>query len=154
MSPLPEKRVRHRSHRDEITVDRIARALYARNPARPSSPVPGLPDNKYPYEHMFAFAQRTLAIRQAQDIYAMFQPYKPMWLSFSEPMFERCLRAGITEHSLEEIDQAIQSQVEAASDERGHYVDIDWGENWSEVEGRVLEALDISEGHYYAEEIG
>lgn len=158
---LPEKRVRHRSRRDEITVERIARTIYHRNPDMLPR-VPGnLTDRILPAREVHWTAARyngsqkwLSAHRAALDIYAMFQPYTIMHAWRAEPMFEKCLRNGITEHSLEDIDRAIQSEIESMTDEEGHYISIDSDRNWSEIEGRVLMHLDINEGHYWAAEIG
>jgi len=150
VSSVPSKRVRHRSDRDEITVEQIARKLYLRNPDTITDSV----TVHWTAAKSFGSERWSLAIRQAQDIYTMFQPYDLMHTDRSTEMFEKCLRNGITEHSLEDIDRAIQSEVESLSDDYGFHYSPDHAPRWSEIQDRVLQRLDINEGHYWAAEIG
>lgn len=153
---LPEKRIRRRSNRDEITVESIAKALYALNPARPSTTkAPGaLPDGTYPMDHVWAQAKRMLAIAQATAVYAMFEPYQPIHTDRSLPMWERIARFDDS-FSFEDIDRAVQNALEGVWERHGRRdVTLDSEPAWSLVESIVLLDLDINEGLYWAGHTG
>lgn len=152
----PEKRIRRRSNRDEITVESIAKKLYELNPATAASKgAEGtLPDGTYPMTHAWAHGKRVLAIKQAKAIYAMFEPYQPIHTYRSLPMWERI--AGFDDSfSFEDIDRAVQNALEGVWEHRGRRdVTLDSEPTWHEVEADVLLALDINEGLYWARYTG
>lgn len=150
MSSVPEKRARHRSQRNEITKLDIARTVYNR---RPDHDATGKAVH-WTAARSFALPNWICACRQAGDIYRMFMPFRPLHENRSLPMFEKCVSNGITEHSWEEIDGAIQVAIEQMSEEFGKPVTTDLESSWAEVEDRVLQMLDISGGDYWKAEIG
>ena len=149
---LPEKRIRRRSNRDEITVESIAKKLYELNPATAASKGAegALDDGTYPMDHAWAHGKRLIAVQQAKAIFAMFQPYQPIHTDRSLPMWERIMRFDDS-FSFEDIDRAVQSALEGVWDRHGRRdVTLDSEPTWHEVEGIVLLDLDINEGLYWA----
>lgn len=55
---------------------------------------------------------------------------------------------------LSDVDGAIQSAIEKMETTYGHRISTDSGRNWSEIEGIVLDRLNINEGLYWAEVTG
>lgn len=131
-----------------VVVQRVAKALYEMNPARPILPVRGA--DTFPFDHPFAHAQRALAMRQAEHIWAMLAPYTPMHEHRSRPMHGRIAKFDPS-IGFADIDRAIQSALETMREREGiPSLNVDSEQTWSEIEGIVLLDLDIDEGLYWA----
>jgi hypothetical protein len=166
VSSAPEKRVRHRSMRDEVTELSLTRALYVMNPEylpKIEQVIAGIEppaaDTERPVHWTGARSYNTpkwqLAQRQALAIHAMFQPYVFIYPDLALRFTERLLRTGVVDFSAEDIDRAIQVAVEEIRDEVGSpNFSPDSDMAWAVVEERVLMNLDIDQGAYYSEVTG